>query len=63
MFNKYGTISEEYIKIRELYEKVIGDKKRTGDYINVILVEEIGKSQIGKMELDKVKEIIRIGMN
>ena len=47
----------------ELFEKVIGDKKRVGEYINVILVKEIGKSEICKMELDKVKELIRIGMN
>lgn len=47
----------------ELFEFVIGDKKRTGDFINVILIEQIGKSQIKKIELDKVKEIIRIGIN
>ena len=47
----------------QLFEKVIGDKKRVGEYINVILVKEIGKSEICKMELDKVKELIRIGMN
>lgn len=47
----------------KLFEKVIGDKKRVGEFINVILVKEIGKSEICKMELDKVKELIKIGMN
>ncbi len=46
----------------ELFEKVVSDKKRVGECINVILVKEIGKSEICKMELEKVKELIRIGI-
>ena len=46
----------------ELFDKVIGDKKRIGDYINLILVKEIGKAEICKTELNKIKELIRIGM-
>ena len=47
----------------ELFEKVIVDKKRVGECINVILVKAIGQSEICKMELDKVNELIKIGIN
>ncbi len=46
-----------------LYDKVVGDKKRVGDAINVIVVKNIGKAEIVKMELDKIQELIKIGIN
>lgn len=48
---------------QKLFSKVIGDKKRVGDAINVIVVKNIGKAEIVKMELDKIQELIKIGIN
>ena len=45
-----------------VFEKVTSDKKRKGDSVNLVVVKEIGKSEIVKMELDKIKELIKIGI-
>lgn len=48
--------------VDSVYKKVTADKKRNGDSINLIIVKEIGKSLIVKMELDKIKELITLGI-
>ncbi len=45
-----------------VYEKVTSDKKRRGDSVNLIVVKEIGKSEIVKMELDRIKNLIKLGI-
>ncbi len=46
----------------EIFEKVISDKKRDGDYINLIVVEEIGKAKIEKTNLNTIKKLLILGV-
>lgn len=48
---------------KKLFDRVVGDKKRIGDAINLIVVKKIGEAEIVKMELDKIQELIKIGTN
>ena len=45
-----------------IFDIVTADKKRNGNSINLIVVKEIGKNEIQKVELDKIKELISLGL-
>ncbi len=45
-----------------IFQMVTADKKRSGNTINLIVVKEIGKYEIQKVELDKIKELISLGL-
>lgn len=45
-----------------IFNMVTSDKKRNGNAINLIVVKEIGKCEIKKTELDKIKELIKLGL-
>lgn len=46
----------------DIYNKVISDKKRNGDFINLIVVKEIGKAEIAKTDLETVKKLLNSGV-
>ena len=46
------------IKIEELFEKTLVDKKRKGDAITVVLPEKVGVCTLKNMGVDEWKEFI-----
>lgn len=45
----------------ELYAHALSDKKRHGDYMNVVMIKSIGEVYVEKMPLPKFKQVIELG--
>jgi len=51
MFKKYNLPTQDTASKEDLLPFVMNDKKKTREYLNLILVDEIGKSRIEKVKL------------
>lgn len=58
LLNKYDLPEMTDIKIEELFEKTLVDKKRKGDVITVVLPEKTGVCTLKNMGVDEWKEFI-----
>ncbi|MDR0196619.1 MAG: 3-dehydroquinate synthase [Oscillospiraceae bacterium] len=52
---KYNLPTSTKADMNELYEYCMNDKKRSGDYVNIVLCEKIGVSFIKKMDAKEFK--------
>ena len=46
----------------DIFNKVINDKKRNGDFINIIVVKEIGNAEIVKTDLKTINNLLDTGV-
>lgn len=61
LINNKLPVSTDY-NADDIFDKVTTDKKRKGDYINLIVVKEIGKAEIKKTDLETIKNLIKSGV-
>lgn len=59
LIEAYGLPSEDDITPEEAREGVLNDKKKRGDTISVILVTDIGRSEICKMNADEFLQFLK----
>ena len=57
----YGLPTTSEFTTDELYAHALADKKRHGDYMNVVMVKSIGTVYVEKMPLPKFKQLIELG--
>lgn len=57
----HGLPTTSNIDTETLFAHALADKKRHGDTVNAVLIEDIGKVRIQKMALADFKELIEIG--
>ena len=57
-FRKYNLPVSTEFKIDDLITAMLRDKKRSGDFINLILPTEIGNVVIKKVEVKELKNIL-----
>lgn len=48
--------------VDELYKHALSDKKRHGDTMNIVAIEEIGRVSVRTVSLDEFKELIALGL-
>lgn len=48
--------------VEELYKHALSDKKRHGDTMNIVAIEEIGRVSVRTVSLDEFKELIALGL-
>lgn len=58
LLNKYNLPTESTVSRDELYKYICLDKKRSGDYISIVYVDEIGKFNLEKIELIQIKNYL-----
>lgn len=58
ILKKYNLPLSINITKEELYNHIVLDKKVSGSMINIVLVEEIGKYEIKKIELEEIKQYL-----
>ena len=58
----YGLPTETAFSADEIFKKLLSDKKRSGDALNLIVVRKIGKAEIRTLSLDEAREILRAGL-
>lgn len=57
----HGLPTTSDIDTETLFEHALADKKRHGDTVNAILIEDIGKVRVQNMTLAEFKELIEVG--
>ena len=62
LLDKFGLPRETSLGAHELAAGALGDKKRTGDKISVILVYGVGDSRICKVDVSELEEIFQKGL-
>ena len=50
------------ISSQQLFESILSDKKRNGDYLNLIIPQKIGFCEIEKMPISEIKAFIKKGL-
>ena len=63
LIRAYGLPTEDPITSEQAAEGALNDKKKRGNVISVILVEEIGNAKIEKMTPEEFSEFIEAGKN
>lgn len=58
VLGKYSLPTKTNIDSLELYKFICLDKKRAGDYLSIIYVDEIGKCEIKKILLEDIKKYL-----
>ncbi|WP_130812172.1 3-dehydroquinate synthase [Olsenella sp. Marseille-P4559] len=58
---RYGLPTGSNISTDSLYERALADKKRHGDFINVVLVRDIGKVEVATLPVDDFRVLIEEG--
>lgn len=58
--NEYGLYAPSDIDSHVLYSYILHDKKRTGDYINIVLTPTIGAAQIRSISLDQCFQMLTL---
>lgn len=62
MLKKHNLPTEVTFNEDELFYAALSDKKRSGDFINIVIPEEIGRCVIKKITINHLKEIIHLGI-
>lgn len=60
IFKRNNLPTETAFTPDELFGAAKGDKKRSGSQITVVLIEEIGKCRLEKLELDELRKLIQL---
>lgn len=62
LLDKFGLSKETKFSAKELADGALGDKKRAGDSISVILVYGVGDARICKVKVSELEEIFQKGL-
>ncbi len=62
LLDKFGLSKETVFSAKELAEGALGDKKRAGDSISVILVYGVGDARVCKVKVAELEEIFEKGL-
>ncbi len=62
LIDKFGLPSETCFSAKELADGALGDKKRMGESINVILIYGVGDARICKVKVSELEEIFQKGL-
>ena len=62
LLDKFGLPKDTEFSAEELASGALGDKKRTGDSINIILAYGVGDARICKVSVGELEEIFRKGL-
>lgn len=58
ILKKYDLPYENHISNEDLFKYICVDKKRSGDYITIVKVNEIGKYQLERIKLEDIKNYL-----
>ncbi len=60
---QYGLPSKCEYTAEQIYEAAITDKKRSGEYMGLVLTKKIGKASLMRVETEKFRELIKLGIS
>ncbi len=61
LLEKYELPSNTVFSIEELFDGAMADKKRSGDSIDIVIPVAVGKSEIKRIDMEKLKHWIEMG--
>ena len=62
ILEKFNLQTTTNFSIDELYNVALNDKKRSGDYLNLVLPYDIGDTRVEKIRINELKEYIEAGI-